>query len=383
MVSILLSMSAREPAWSQSTASSGSEVQSQKARLKQIQGDIQRHRAKTQELKKEETSVVKQLSHIDKEIVLSKKLTKELDARERELEQQIDSLRVSVAYEEQMLSYQEKKLAARVRQMYMRGPNYKLEILLASPNMLEASRRYKFLQLVAQRDAVLVREVENSKRELENEQAALTEAMADVVGLKQARAEEDEKLKDTKTARVAMLQQIRGQASEHAKAIDELKKSEDELKDLISRLEQQPLEPGDLGFTNFAALKGKMIRPVHGKITRKFGQEKHPKFGTVTFNNGVNIKAAAGAPIRSVATGKVEFVDWISGYGTCIILNHGSGYYTLYAHTAQTFVKPGQVVAQNDVIGEVGDSGSLEGYECHFEIRKSKTALDPMAWFAK
>ena len=76
---------------------------------------------------------------------------------------------------------------------------------------------------------------------------------------------------------------------------------------------------------DFVKLKGKLIRPVKGKITKKFGKDRHPKFGTVTFNNGVNIKAGAGAPIRAVAKGKVEFVDWIAGYGNCIILNHGGG----------------------------------------------------------
>ena len=134
---------------------------------------------------------------------------------------------------------------------------------------------------------------------------------------------------------------------------------------------------------DFAKLKGRLIRPVEGKITKTFGKNRHPTFGTITYNNGVNIKAPAGAPIRAVATGKVEFVDWISGYGNCIILNHGGGYYTLYAHAAQIFVSPGRIVSQNEVIAEVGDSGSLNGYECHFEIRKSKDALNPMEWFRR
>ena len=142
-------------------------------------------------------------------------------------------------------------------------------------------------------------------------------------------------------------------------------------------------DSGDLPAGEFGKLKGSLMRPVEGKITKKFGKDKHPKFGTVTFNNGVNIKAPAGAPIKAVAAGRVEFVDWISGYGNCIILNHGGGYYTLYAHTSQIFVRTGQMVSLGDVIGEVGDSGSLNGYECHFEIRKSKQALDPMKWFAK
>jgi len=84
-----------------------------------------------------------------------------------------------------------------------------------------------------------------------------------------------------------------------------------------------------------------------------------------------------------VAKGVVEFMDWIAGYGKCVILNHGQGYYTLYAHVSSLFVQQGREVEQGDVIAEVGDSGSLEGFACHFEIRKSKEALDPMEWFAK
>ena len=334
----------------------------------------------------DEANMMKQLSHLDKEISLSNKLLIELASSERLLGQRIDSLRVSIAYEQQMLAYQQKRLAARVRQMYMRGPNYDLEVVLASPNVMEASRRYKFLQMVAQRDANLVQEVRNRKLELERERAALTEAMADVVTLKATRFEEDKTLQNSRKARVSMLKSLRSEKSQHAQAIDELQKSEEQLKDLIGQLEDRRLSGTDglsLPPGDFAKLKGKMMRPVNGKITKKFGQEKHPKFGTVTFNNGVNIRAPAGAPIRAVATGKVEFVDWISGYGNCIILNHGGGYYTLYAHTAEIFVNPGQIVPQNDVIAEVGDSGSLNGYECHFEIRKSKKALDPLKWFAK
>jgi septal ring factor EnvC (AmiA/AmiB activator) len=373
-------------AWSQSAGSLDDKIDSQKSKLKKIQTEIQAHRDKTKELKREETSVMKQLSRLDKEIELSKELVVQLDAREALLGQQIDSLRLNVSYEEQILAYQQKRLAARVRQMYMRGPRYDLQVILTSTNVVEASRRYKFLQMTAERDASLVREVRTRKSALENEQAVLTEAMADVVALTNARRQENEKLKDSKNARVSMLMEIRTEKSQHTEAIDELKRSEEQMKDLIGQLEQRRLadrDSGELPTGEFAELKGKLIRPVSGEITKKFGKDKHPKFGTVTFNNGVNIKAPAGAPIKAVATGRVEFVDWISGYGNCIILNHGEGYYTLYAHTAQIFVKTEQMVSRGDVIAEVGNSGSLNGYECHFEIRKSKQALDPIKWFAK
>ncbi|MDH3214781.1 MAG: peptidoglycan DD-metalloendopeptidase family protein [Candidatus Krumholzibacteria bacterium] len=370
---------------SQASASSGDKIESQKQKLQRIRRDIERHRVKSRELKREEVSVIKQLSHLDKEMSLSNRLLRELREREKLLERQIDSLRINISYESQMLAYQRRVLAKRVRQMYKHGPNHRLEVVLASPSLQELSRRYKFLQTVAERDARLVEEVRRKKSDLERERALLTETMADVVALRAARAEEDEKLQDAKNARVKMLKGIRREKKQHVQAIEELRKSEEEVKDLIGQLEQRRLTDKDtsgLPAGDFAKLKGRLIKPVKGKITKKFGQDRHPKFGTVTFNNGVNIKAPAGAPIRAVARAKVEFVDWIAGYGNCIILNHGGGYYTLYAHVAEIFVKTGDMVSQKEVIAEVGDTGSLNGYECHFEIRKSKQALNPMAWFA-
>ena len=118
-------------------------------------------------------------------------------------------------------------------------------------------------------------------------------------------------------------------------------------------------------------------------MVRKFGKITHPTYGTVTFNNVMAVEAAPGRPIRAVAAGTVEFVDWIDAYGKCIILNHGGGYYTLYAHVSTTCVRQGEAVGGGDVVAEVGDTGSLDGDQCHLEIRKPKQALNPLGWLAR
>ena len=359
------------------------DVDQQKERLKKIQQDIERHRAEAQDLRREEKNAMKQLNHLDREIALSKKLLAGLEEREKFLEHKIDSLSVSVVHEEAMLNYQKEKLGKRVREMYKRGPSFQWEVLISSADMQEVVRKYKFLEMMAERDAGLVHEVSTRKLELQTEQAALTEAMADVVALKNLRSDEMEKLERTKKRRKVVLAGIRTEKSKHTQAISELERAQREVQDLIDRLERNRVDDDYVPDVEFAKLKGRLIWPVDGKVTKKFGNERHPQFGTVIFNNGINIKAKSGSPIRAVASGKVEFVDWISGYGNCIILNHGDGYYTLYAHVDAIFVRSGQRVAAKDVIAEVGDTGSLNGYECHFEVRKSKQALNPLDWLKK
>jgi septal ring factor EnvC (AmiA/AmiB activator) len=379
-------MTARpDRAGAQSESSLEERIKSQSQELENLKKEINQHRSKSKELDKEEASIIRRLSAVEEEIELSGRLLQQLIEREDLLTEQIDSLQASVAVERSALNIQEQRLRARLRQLYKREPNYKWEILLGSESIHHMLQRYKFLKLVAERDAALLTEVRNRKNILEHEQAVLTEALADVAGLKAAQVEESEQLSIKKDERVVMLQRIRNQKSRHTKAIGDLEKAREEIQGLIGQLEQrreqEAAQLGNLG--DFAKLKGFLIRPVEGKLIRSFGRYRHPKFGTVTFNSGIDIQAPSGTPIRAVAKGVVEFMDWIAGYGKCVILNHGQGYYTLYAHVSTLFVQPERQVEQGDVIAEVGDSGSLEGFVCHFEIRKSKEALDPMAWFTK
>jgi septal ring factor EnvC (AmiA/AmiB activator) len=369
--------------YGQSGESLGRRIKSQEKELKKLQGEIEQHRAKSKELAKKETGISRRLGSIEKEIELSEKFLRELGHREALLTEQIDSLRTRVGFEKVALTSKNEQLMLRLRELYMREPHFSWEILVGSENIHEMLEKYKYLKLIAEWDAKLLREVRERKSGLENEQALLTETLADVASLKNTKTRESNQLKQIKQERLAMLRQVKNEKSQHDKAIKDLEKAQVELRNLISVLEKKRLDQKshlpDLG--DFSKLKGRLMRPVKGKIVRSFGNNRHPRFGTVTFNSGIDIQAAPGAPIRAVATGIVEFIDWIAGYGNCIILNHGGGYYTLYAHLSSTFVNNGAKVTGGDVIAEVGDSGSLEGFGCHFEIRKSKEALDPTNWF--
>jgi len=117
-------------------------------------------------------------------------------------------------------------------------------------------------------------------------------------------------------------------------------------------------------------------------VVSNFGRHKHPQYGTVTENTGVDIAAAEGEPVRAVARGQVEHVDFLDGYGNTVILSHG-GYYTLYAHLSETLVAAGQSVDPGQMVGRVGDTGSLDGTKLHFEVRERAEAVDPRIWLVR
>ena len=361
-------------------------IGSQQEELDRIKNEIEQRRAESKKLRRQEKSVVQKLSALDREIDLSRQFLATLEQQESLMSEQVDSLRARIEVEDGALTAHKSVYARRLRQMYKRDPNYQWDIVLGSESIQEALRRYKFTRIVAERDAALITEMRSRKLDYETESASLTESLADMAVVRNERQDETIRMEQGKRRRQTMLASIRSQKTEHANAIEELERAQKQVKNLIGDLEKRRLASDGSTYVpdgEFGELKGQMIRPVEGKIVRGFGTHKHPKYGTVTFNNGVDIGSTAGAPIRAVASGQVEFVDWIDGYGKCIILNHGGGYYTLYAHVSATFISQGQKIAGGDVIAEVGDTGSLNGFECHFEIRKSKQALNPAEWFAR
>ena len=127
-------------------------------------------------------------------------------------------------------------------------------------------------------------------------------------------------------------------------------------------------------------LAGNLEWPVRGKLIRGFGRSVHPKFKTVTLNNGFNIAAPSGSPVAAVADGSVEYSDHLPGFGQCVILDHGAGYYTLYAHLEGVFVDKAEKIARGQVIAEVGRPAPGDDPQLYFEVRQGRTPLDPADW---
>ena len=133
--------------------------------------------------------------------------------------------------------------------------------------------------------------------------------------------------------------------------------------------------------SEFRQAKGHLPFPTpSGLIEAAFGKVVNPRFNTVTVQKGLDIRAALGTPVRSVAPGTVVYSSWLKGYGNVVIVDHGAGYHSLYAHLAHSLVEPGNQVEEEEEIAKVGDTGSLKGAYLYFEIRKKGEAVDPMPW---
>lgn len=112
-------------------------------------------------------------------------------------------------------------------------------------------------------------------------------------------------------------------------------------------------------------------------ISSGFGMRYHPLGLGLKFHGGLDFPAPTGTAVHATAPGRVVFAGWNGGYGMCLILEHGGGMTTLFGHLSAVAVKPGEPIAQGQVIGVVGSTGRSTGPHLHYEVRLGSQALDP------
>lgn len=120
--------------------------------------------------------------------------------------------------------------------------------------------------------------------------------------------------------------------------------------------------------------------PVKGDITSYYGQRKHPKTGAEDFHTGIDISDNPGNPVTATADGIVSFSGWNGGSGNLVVIEHGFGYSTLYAHNKMTIVKAGQRIKRGDIISYVGSTGNSTGPHVHYEVWKNGSPVNPKSF---
>ncbi len=125
---------------------------------------------------------------------------------------------------------------------------------------------------------------------------------------------------------------------------------------------------------------GQMSIPAQGPVTSHFGWRQHPILGTSRFHAGTDFGAEHGSPIWAADAGVVIFSGWYGGYGNTVVIDHGNGLTTLYAHASELFVAEGQPVQKGQVIAAVGSTGLSTGPHLHFEVHRQGEPMDPIAF---
>lgn len=120
--------------------------------------------------------------------------------------------------------------------------------------------------------------------------------------------------------------------------------------------------------------------PVKGEITSFFGKREHPKYGHEEFHTGIDLSVSTGTEVRATAEGIVVFSGYQAGNGNIVMLKHGYGFTTIYAHNQKNLVNVGQKIKRGDIIALSGSTGTTTGPHLHYEIWKDNTPVNPLPY---
>lgn len=359
--------------------------------LEAIQQQAREKRAAATQLKVTENKELSRLKRTEKELNLTRRRLRALQARRRNLDQQLDVTRTNLERSILTLQSQRERLAKRLRNVYKSGAARDLEFLLSTRSFGNLLARWDYLVMIAEQDRILLEGVRNQKEMVEADKMRLESNLTDIDRNARRTSAETSRLGVLREQRAGNVRTIQSQREAFEAAAAELERTARSIQRLLAQLERKRKEEADRArqqgrqpepYTgDFGRAQGQLDWPVRGDIVGHYGPEKHPKWGTIVPNNGIDIAAPIGTPVKAVAKGRVDYTsEDFEAYGQMVILNHGDGYYTLYAHLSEIGVSVGQEVTPGQVIGRSGDTGSLKGAVLHFEVRKGGASVDPESW---
>jgi septal ring factor EnvC (AmiA/AmiB activator) len=357
----------------------------QKSKLEQIRREIEDYRQRLSQERQKESQLLDALAGVEKEIDLMRKLIGELKKEDRKKSQLISQISSDLDNKTSELKRLQDIYAKRIVSFYKYGRTKDIEFLLSSQSFNRKLTWLKFQKLIADNDRRNYLNILGKKQKIESQRDKLKQEIIGRRNIIKEKSEEEKKLQSGSAERNKLLADVQNNKEMYLKKIREFELSAKEIQRLISSAENRKAAADNITIpqsSDFPSLRGRMIWPTDGKIVSRFGKYRHPKWKTVIENIGIDIDAEYGQEVRSISHGIVTAITWVRGMGNVIIINHFGGYFSVYSHLSQIIVTIDEEVTMGQVIGNVGDSGSLQGAMLHFQIWKNNEALNPEEWLS-
>ena len=365
-------------------------LQAEQRKLREAEEKLKEEKRKAAEAREKETSILAELDRVEQRLADKQRDIAKLDGRIRKAQTDVTSLRGEVQGLERQRGGQEQLLARRLRAMYkVHTQGGALPLLFSGDDPVARAVAVRHLASLAALDGRLIQEYRGTSDRLDDRRRREETRERELADLKSDAQREQAEVDRDAAKRRGLLAKVRDERAYHERMVGELSEATRKLEAFIRDLQAKqrrlakvpPAKPGlEPPGGAFGTLRGRLPWPTEGRIIAAYGAQVHPRFGTRTFRNGIDIEAGEGREVGAVFGGHVIYTGWFKGYGNLIILDHDNEYVTLYAHIADILVREGDEVRQGQKIGTVGDTGSLEGPRLYFEVRFQGKPQDPEQW---
>lgn len=331
-------------------------------------------------------ALTEQLRARETELAAATELYEAASRRTAEAQARLDEMTTKLAAAQTKLDRDEDRFGQRVAAAYMYGGGLQMaEALLNSEDISELVQTGYYVRSVLDEDKQLIdrvsdetrliaqqrREADQLRDTLATEEAAAERARREVQRATEVQRDLTARVAETRAERQAMLERLESDLATYTQLVSAYEAESARLEEELAQSQWQAAAPGP----------GGLVWPTSGRAGSGYGYRVHPIFGTRRLHSGVDIAAPTGQPIVAAASGQVVSAGWRGGYGMAVVVDHGGGLATLYAHQSRLVVSAGQVVEPGQQVGEVGSTGQSTGPHLHFEVRVDGVPKDPMGWY--
>jgi septal ring factor EnvC (AmiA/AmiB activator) len=357
--------------------------------LPEVQQRLIEERAQAAKLAGRESSLLGRLSELERQVELEGRALRAAQFRLRTANQRLLVVEERARVAQAELDRANEVVNPRLMARYRMGREGYLRFLLGARSIAEVLRRRRLFNSLLEADlealTVLKIHSDGAKAARDELAAARNEQSQSV----QAEAERRAALESRAGEQRRLLASVQREKEVHEQAVRELEEAERELSQKLADIQSHA--PPTAMVTKEIKLRvsirrarGKLPFPLPlGKVEVHFGRATDPRFGLVTLQKGIDVRAPLGTPVHAIWEGKIVHAGWFKGFGHLMIIDHGDGFFSLMAHLDQLEKAVGDEVHRGDRVGTVGDSGSLKGPYLYFELRDGQKPLDPERWLSK
>lgn len=345
--------------------------------LQGVKGNISGLKSKISGVKQQTQSIYSQISKLESQIHTVEgeleNINNQITSTNKSISTTSDALDKAI---EDLGEYKD-LYGQRLRAMYMSGPSGYLEIILSAQSFSDFVSRVDIVKRIMDHDSNILINMKKKQENIEAQKAKLEDQKDKLVGLQQQSASKKTQLSVASRQNKDLYVKLKSDQKELEKALDEeineSKEIEADIRAIMAAMKNSDIEYK--GGRHAILCNGEAGRTI--RCTSPFGMRWHPTLHVYKLHTGMDFGVPSGTPVHAMADGEVIIAKYSSGYGNYIVINHGSGISTLYAHNSKLLVSVGDKVKGGQVISKSGNTGYSTGPHCHFEVRKNGTPIDP------
>ena len=345
-----------------------------RARLQQIEKQRQELHNHAAQLRKQEQIALVELSHIQTKLNKTNTVLHVHEHNMQKTESSIKQTEIKITKTQSAEEILSESASKRLRQIFEGNRVSLLEQMIAVDSLQALLDRFYFQERIAEMDRSLLQDLRAKTAQLVDKKGQLGEERDKLGNLVSAFAQKAMAFAKEKLEQQQVAERLKTQRAFYEKAEHQLANESHRLESVIQQMESSNRK----STKHMATGSGTLAMPINAQVTSPFGWRRHPIFGVRKFHTGVDLAGPNHSAIRAADNGSVLYTGWYGGYGKVVIISHGKGMATLYAHMSQAAVSVGQNVSKGDVIGHEGTTGFSTGPHLHFEVRVDGKPNNPM-----